>query len=131
MVRTLAERMQPKPTRLHPWIGVDFDGTLAISEPGTRLRPVDLKAVPLMASRVIEWLAIGYDVRLFTARFTNPLPNEIAELRHWCLVWLGREIPITATKDGDMVVLFDDRAVQVERNTGRIIGDFTDENLSF
>lgn len=117
------------------WIAVDFDGTLAKYEAfgdGSVLG----EPIPLMLERVKKWLAEGRDVRIFTARvgrsgLTNPngtVDNyPFAEWQEdliaaWCLTYIGKTLPITATKDLEMLELWDDRAVQVELNTGKIIG---------
>ena len=95
------------------WIGVDLDGTLAQytgwKGPGHVGPPVKV-----MQRRVVRWLEEGRDVRIFTARKEESYPA----IRRWCVRWLGRQLPITATKDYGMVELWDDRAVQVIPNTG-------------
>ena len=40
----------------------------------------------------------------------------------WCLKHIGQIIPVTNVKDYGMEELWDDRAVQVEANTGRVLG---------
>jgi len=37
----------------------------------------------------------------------------------WCKLHIGQVLPLTCTKDYGMIELWDDRAVQVEMNTGR------------
>lgn len=115
------------------WIGVDFDGTLAeyhgwsqeLGEP-----------IPLMVKRVKEWLRDGKDVRIFTARVSvtgrKNLQGEVDDAKYaakvrdqigaWCEKHLGQRLPVTATKDFEMIELWDDRCVHVEINTGRILG---------
>lgn len=113
------------------WIGVDLDGTLAkygiwdgsIGEP-----------IPLMVERVKIWIALGVEVKIFTARVgfgagysaesgrsdDELFANEQRTLiEAWCEKHLGQKLPVTATKDFRMIELWDDRAVQVEMNTGR------------
>lgn len=103
------------------WIAVDLDGTLAqydgwqgpwhIGEP-----------IPAMADRVRRWLAEGQEVRIFTARVAvaeSELPPVVDTINEWCQRHFGRLLPITNVKDFGMVELWDDRAVQVEANTGR------------
>jgi hypothetical protein len=89
------------------WYGVDLDGTLA--EYGT----ANLSTVLI----VKQWLAEGKDVRIFTARANDGNLTRRA-IAAWCIYHLGKELPITATKDFDMVESRDDRAVQVIPNTG-------------
>lgn len=113
------------------WIGVDLDGTLAhysgwndgaIGEP-----------VPAMLRRVEDWLAMGCDVRIFTARVaatgkrkaTGEIDSqEFADaqrslIQDWTHNHLGVRMQVTAVKDFECVELWDDRAVRVEVNTGR------------
>jgi hypothetical protein len=76
---------------------------------------------------VKRMLARGEDVRIFTGR-VNPNRGQINAIRArraieaWCKRHLGQVLPITYEKDGDMGLLFDDRARQVERDTGRVFG---------
>jgi hypothetical protein len=69
------------------------------------------------------WLANGVDVRIFTAR-VGPQPEQAMvdasreAIEKWCEKFIGRKLPITATKDFSMVELWDDRAVAVKHNTG-------------
>ena len=111
------------------WIGVDLDATLAkyngwvngghIGEP-----------VPAMVARVQSWLASGQEVRIFTARVysdgTRSRDNEaeaaLRVIQDWCFEHIGTILPVTCVKDFGMIALYDDRAVQVEPNTGRLIG---------
>lgn len=109
------------------WVGVDLDGTLAkytgqvydIGEP-----------IPLMVERVKEMLAQGKDVRIMTARVGRGsgkfgfggdeafIRAQEALIANWCQRNLGRELPITASKDFQMVELWDDLARRVIYNTG-------------
>jgi hypothetical protein len=95
------------------WIGVDFDGTLATY---TEFKGEGHTGEPIepMVRKVRVWLREGRDVRLFTAR--KPHPN----LRKWMKEHLGEVLKITNIKDRFMVAFYDDRAVSVERNTGKV-----------
>jgi hypothetical protein len=97
------------------WIGVDLDGTLA-EYSGFKGAGVIGAPVPRMLRRVVRWLELGVDVRIFTAR----AGDEEAEraIRAWCEAHLGKPLPVTATKNYQMIELWDDRAVQVVPNTG-------------
>jgi hypothetical protein len=96
------------------WIGVDLDGTLAHYD---RWRGPDHVGAPVrrMRIRVVNWLAEGREVRIFTARKEDSYPA----IRAWCLRQFHRELPITNQKDFGCVEYWDDRAVQVIPNTGR------------
>ena len=112
------------------WIAVDFDGTLATfkcdwpNDPNAVGEPV-----PAMVERVKQWIADGEDVRIFTARAdcTHPKRGVIPwvemalPIQQWCLKHLGKVLPITNTKDYWCKALYDDRAIQVETDTGRLI----------
>jgi len=80
-----------------------------------------------MVERVQKMLMAGTIVKIFTARVSEPDPTKrletIAAIEAWCLQHIGRVLPVTCMKDYGMVMLFDDRARQVEENTGRIIGE--------
>ena len=93
------------------WIGVDLDGTLAKYD---HFRGEDHVGEPVepMVKRVRKWINEGRDVRLFTARHPHPA------IRKWMKEHLGVILPITNVKDRHMQALYDDRVVQVERNTG-------------
>lgn len=115
------------------WIGVDLDGTLAmygewnggIGEP-----------IGPMVERVKQWLKEGRTVKIVTARVAatqsvsaegNLDNTEFAEeqrvaIKKWSKTHIGQELEVTASKDFAMISLWDDRAVQVEMNTGKVIG---------
>ena len=115
------------------WIGVDLDGTLAQYDGWVSASHIG-EPVPLMVERVVGWLARGRDVRIFTARVSVPdVPligtgTRVAEaamartaIEAWCEKHIGKKLPVTCCKDYGMVELWDDRAVQVEMNTGRVL----------
>ena len=108
------------------WIGVDLDGTLAKYDGWKGVDHIG-DPVPAMLDLVKVWLDDGVDVRIFTARVNpNQEKKKLDSARYWIEVWclkhIGRKLPITNEKDYGMVLLYDDRCVNVERNTGRIIG---------
>lgn len=119
------------------WIGVDLDGTLARVDYGKIYDGTIGPPVPAMLERVKRWLAEGVEVRIVTARVAEPLQcwegyehsdfaKGVAEQRAlieaWCLEHVGQVLPVTAQKDYAMIELWDDRAVAVEHNTGRVLG---------
>lgn len=110
------------------WIGVDLDGTLAHYEGWVSVTHIGKPIAP-MVDRVKRWIEGGHDVRIFTARISQRTGEEIAEARgaieRWCMEHLGRVLEITNIKDWAMSELWDDRAVQVEPNTGAILGRST------
>lgn len=108
------------------WIGVDLDGTLAHYDGWKGIANIG-DPVPAMMARVRRWLAEGREVRIFTARVCLERPGDSdgsgAEARVHIEAWLERHglggMAITNIKDLAMHELWDDRAVQVEPNTGR------------
>jgi hypothetical protein len=98
------------------WIGVDLDGTLATIEEnsnGTIGKPIKP-----MIDKVKDWLNKDHEVRIFTARADTA--SEVKKVEDW-LEQNGLEgLKITNVKDKDMILLFDDKAVRVIRNTGEI-----------
>lgn len=123
------------------WIGVDLDGTLAHYD---HWRGAGHIGAPVteMVNRVKAWLSEGKDVRIFTARVAHmpeyykgtlvevtasldrriQVVESITAIQRWCEEHIGKILPITCTKDFQMIELWDDRCRQVERNTGRLIG---------
>lgn len=101
------------------WIGVDLDGTLAVYDRWRGMTHIGAP-IPAMVARVKRWLGEGIEVRIFTARVAHDSEGAARRvIEAWCNKHLGLVVPITNVKDFGMVELWDDRAIQVERNTGR------------
>ena len=109
------------------WIGVDLDGTLAYYDGWHGADHIG-EPVPAMAERVKAWLAEGREVRIVTARASEKtktdrsVPRSVLLIQEWCEEHLGQRLAVTCEKDYGMIELWDDRAVTVERNTGRVLG---------
>lgn len=104
------------------WIGVDLDGTLAHYDKWVSPAHIG-EPIPKMLNRVFDWNAAGIEVRIFTARVSEDADPETRQLaldaiNDWCLRHFGRVFPVTYKKDFSMLELWDDRAVQVNKNTG-------------
>src|ERR1700761_8326794 len=99
------------------WIGVDLDGKLAKYDRWIGPHHIG-EPIPKMVERVKKWLSQSRDVRIFTARASDPDPRVIKTIQSWCLLHIGQELPVTNVKDYEMIELWDDRAVQVIPNTG-------------
>lgn len=110
-----------------PWVGVDLDGTLAVYD---KWRGVDHigDPIPRMVRRVQRHLAKGDEVRIVTARVSPKTEDDRdieytrAVIVNWCIQHIGVALKVTHEKDHGMMVIYDDRAIQVEKNTGRLIG---------
>ena len=99
------------------WIGVDLDGTLAFYDKWRGENHIG-DPVPLMLARVKEWTRQGMTVKLFTARANNG-PKQIELIQKWCKKHGLPKLEVTATKDFGMIVLYDDRCIRVQENTGK------------
>ena len=108
------------------WIGVDLDGTLARHD-GKQSNRIG-EPIPAMVERVKMWLREGRDVRIVTARAARTSFHifhyraEKAQVEQWCLEPIGQVLQIQAHKDYFLIELWDDRAVQVQMNTGKQVG---------
>ena len=101
------------------WHGVDLDGTIAQFPRWEGFDPMRIgPPIPRMVARVKDWLAKGEEVRIFTARACDGDPRVIENIEKWCEEHVGQKLVVTCRKDYDMIDLWDDRAVQVVRNTG-------------
>lgn len=112
------------------WVGFDLDGTLAkydgwkgvyhIGEPVDRM---------VIIAKLLHCL--GKKVKVLTARVAPRDDGEGGDkarkyVEKWCEKHLGFVPEITYHKDAFMSALFDDRAVAVEQNTGKVLGGWPD-----
>lgn len=97
------------------YIACDLDGTLAVYD-GWKGPDHIGEPVPKMVTRVKWWLEHGFEVRIFTARAEDL--KACAAIQEWCKIHIGQVLPITNKKDYDMLELWDDKAVQIVKNTG-------------
>jgi hypothetical protein len=106
-----------------PWIGYDLDGTLAYQGEG-HYSPFEIgHPIPKMVARAKRDIAEGrYEVRIFTARAAHQSGHVNQAIRDWCKKHIGQELPVTNEKDLGCVRIYDDRAVQVVKNSGDIVG---------
>jgi len=100
------------------WIGVDLDGTLAFHDANSPMISIG-EPIPLMVEMVKKMLKQGHRIKIFTARAQDS--EQVLLIRNWLKENDLPALEITNIKDYNMIKLFDDRAVQVERNTGKLI----------
>ena len=100
------------------WIGVDLDGTLA-KYSGWKGESIIGDPVVLMKARVLRWIKEGKDVRILTARAGTERGKKAVE--EWLLKNGFGKLKVTDRKDYTMEILYDDRCMQVEKNTGKLI----------
>lgn len=122
------------------WIGVDLDGTLARSDGSWHPDGGIGDPVDGMVTRVMKMLGDGVDVRIFTARvelvfdgcdeYRIGPEEQVKKIEDWCERHLGRVLPITCVKDYRMTELYDDRARQVEKDEGWVLGEIIKDELA-
>lgn len=104
-------------------IAVDLDGTLAHYDGWKGPEHIGLP-VPKMMRRVKRWIEQGEEVVIFTARLAceGEEANMAAHhIRRWLVdQGLPGSMEVTCIKKMNFEVMFDDRAVHVEKNTGII-----------
>lgn len=101
-----------------PWYGVDLDGTLAVWDETSTLSRIGAP-IPAMVDTVRRMVHNGIRVKIFTARACDPA--QIPKIQAWMNQNGLPGLEITNVKDYYMERLYDDRAIRVERNTGRIL----------
>lgn len=113
------------------WIGFDLDGTLAKYDGWVGNAEIGEPVKPIL-DKLLYLLDQGHTVKIFTARvagigvYDMSLSRNLTEedvldpIREWCRKHIGQELEITNVKDFGMKVLYDDRCVAVEPNTGRV-----------
>lgn len=112
------------------WIGFDLDGTLAKYDGWKGIEhigdPVDTMVI---IAKMLH--KIGKKIKVLTARVAPRDDGEGGDkakkyVEEWCKKNLGFVPEITYEKDASMAALFDDRAVAVEQNTGKVLGGWPD-----
>lgn len=103
-------------------IACDFDGTLARYD-GWKGALHFGAPIPAMVQTIRKHLDAGDEVEIFTARAAgdeNTTPEQVVEaIKKYCTYCLGQPLEVTNIKHSYFDVFYDDRAVQVIKNTGR------------
>ena len=100
------------------WTGIDLDGTLAFHDRMSSMDEVG-DPIPAMLDLVKELIKNNIRIKIFTARAQDP--GQLTIIREWLKANGLPELEITNTKDYNMQWLLDNRCIQVESNTGRLI----------
>lgn len=125
------------------WIGFDLDGTLALAHKWLGHQHIG-PPIPNIVRELRVWREMGRNVKIFTARVARHnaslynMDEAIAAIEAWSLEHLGEVLPITAEKDFDLELFYDDRAVALVSNTGlgltdlfqKQVGDWSLEHFS-
>lgn len=99
---------------------VDLDRTLAKYD-GWKGAHVIGEPIKPMLELVKKWLREGKTIKIFTARANRP--DNIQYVDEWLVDNGIGGLEVTNIKGEDLFCIFDDRCVQVEPNTGKILGD--------
>lgn len=106
------------------WIGFDLDGTLAKYDKWLAITHIGEPIEP-MVKKVRELIGEGWEIRIFTARVSNISENEKiafqSALDKWTAKHIGKVLKATNIKDHEMAELWDDRAISVDKNTGKAV----------
>lgn len=117
------------------WIGVDLDGTLAFYDTWVAWDVIGMPIKP-MVDRIRKWLDEGKEVRIFTARvafekdkcyvtgatFDRKMVKDV--IHNWLEEQAGLpRLKLTHEKDFNMIELWDDRCIQIIKNTGRTLAE--------
>jgi len=100
------------------WIGIDLDGTLARSDTILNLSSIG-NPIPKMLNHLNQLIQDGNRIKIFTARASDP--EQILLVKKWLKENGLPELEITNIKDYGMILLYDDRAIQVITNTGEAV----------
>ena len=115
-VPAVSDDPKPEENLKSGWIGVDLDGTLADYTVWKGLEYVG-KPIPTMKQRVLNWIEMGYTIKIVTARASEI--DGIPPVVRWLKDNGFPPLEVTNEKDFQMIELWDDRAIQVISNTGK------------
>jgi len=115
------------PGNVEPHIMFDLDGTLAYYDHWRGVAHIG-KPIEAMARRLVAHIQNGDKVKIFTARASDGDGGIKATyfIRAWLKLYGLPELGITCIKDHGCRYIYDDRCVQVEKNTGELIGRVED-----
>jgi hypothetical protein len=107
-------------------VGFDLDRTIAQYE-GWRGELHIGAPVPGMIERIKQYLAQGIEVRVFTARMSDPDPEARLAIARaiwdYTLEHVGQGLHATCQKDYACIRIYDDIARQVIPNAGVVVGE--------
>ena len=104
-------------------IAVDLDGTLAHYDHWRGEQHIGAP-ISLTVSRIKQWLEQGHEVVIFTARIGDDRPESVRYIQDWLEQSCGLpRLEVTNIKRRTFQVFYDDRCIQVEPNTGRLVTD--------
>ena len=104
------------------WVGFDLDGTLAKHTGGYNCKAdAGMIGEPIwpMIELLKTYLAKGHTCKIFTARADRE--SEQVNIRIWLSTVGLPDLEITNKKDYHMSHYYDDRAITVQMDTGKIL----------
>ena len=111
-----------------PWFGFDLDGTITMHpSPSTTGAGVGLPIKGEVYDLFIRHCMKSDRVKIMTARAYSGNPDrakEIAAIHEWLEEYFPKpchNLEVTSEKDYLLIRLYDDRAVQVIRDTGELV----------
>ena len=111
-----------KELRKRPLVMVDLDGTLA-EQLKEYQREIGKPIMP-MVELIRKEIESGAEVKIFTARASDWADElEKLDIERFCVKYFGQVLPITAIKEHEITRIYDDRCIQVEKNTGKLLND--------
>jgi hypothetical protein len=99
------------------WLGVDLDGTLA-KYTDYKGKTTIGEPIPAMVNRIRRWVGHGKKVKIFTARARDE--EGVAAIKKWLKKHELPDLEVTNIKDHKMICFYDDKAIQVQKNTGKL-----------
>lgn len=118
------------------WIAIDLDRTLVRYDEWVSIFTIGEPLQP-MVDLVKMFLRQGKRVKIFTSRvagfqYTNTKLDRISgkhvtraeivkPIHGLCMELFGTRLEVTAEKDENCVAIYDDIAIRVERNTGKLV----------
>jgi hypothetical protein len=110
------------------WVGCDLDETLAYYDEWKGIAHIG-EPIPRIVNIVKRLLGQHINVKIFTARIGHRPLSEVSivvtAIEDWCEKHIGQVLEVTSAKDYNMLFMLEDRCIQIEPNTGRILGDDT------
>lgn len=114
-----------------PYFWCDLNGTLVFHEKGTPVfdaegRFIIGKPVNRMVRRIRRMLSEGMKIKIMSGSVGlggNKAETAERTIKDWCKEHLGRELEVTATITPRCLGIFNDKAIPIVRNTGRVRGE--------
>lgn len=122
--KKLRENQNKIPGKYIPWVGFDLDGTLARQDKWEGIEVIGepiQEVVALLKEEIERGREQGYKVKIFTARAYHW--NASYYIRFWLKKnKLPDDLEITNVKDMGCRYIYDDKSIQMQKNTGKILG---------